>query len=235
MLYIGLVSLALDNSLLSPVTHLSSADYVSGSMPAVSYTIQDARPHSLSRTKLLSTWITSCEFGVLYVADGDGREINPPESRASALNYFFIKNQIIPASYTGQVIVRKFSIFVNGKAYQKSESVKAALGGGALAPMIAGGKAKGEKCPQEKMRGGWYNIEEINNNYSPIVAEIEVSIDGATFSSRNVTSPNRELIDNLWLSPISDRDRNDFITAMNGALEQLGKKISEHFAQPITR
>lgn len=206
---------------------LSSSDVVfacAGQNPCT--VIEDRRPPEERKDRMLSVWIWSCDYGILNIGDGGIGDQRYGADRIKQLAVAMKNALKLDENHT--ILIKKYAIFINGKAYQKSDSLKVAMGGGALVPAIASGKAKGEKCVAEKMKGGWYKPNEITNEFSPIVVEISVELDGKLIEVRKVRSPSRQLISGVSLTRITDSDLNDFRSANDAAVNEIVARISQN-------
>jgi hypothetical protein len=156
----------------------ATADDVSAS-PGVS--VADARKASELKTGTLSNWITSCDYGIRRLGDdGEG----PPK-------LVLLKQDLdaaLPAALAGKTLtISKYAVFVN---------VSAALRRGTYGsnPGIVGAvmSGMGSNCSREGTTDGWYGATEVTSVFSPIVVEVEATLDGKAFSARIVYSPDYE-------------------------------------------
>jgi hypothetical protein len=86
------------------------------------------------------------------------------------------------------VTVNRYVIFHN-----RREATRGSVFAGKSGLIPSAFKAAGDSCPEEKTTGGWFDPAETTTPFSPIIVQIEATMDGRTRSVRTVYSPSEEL------------------------------------------
>ena len=150
----------------------------SQSPAAQGFTLTDGRA-APEKTEWLSLMVWSCDNGIRRLGD----EVSVP-SRLDILRRD-LGDALGPRLQGKTVTVKRYTIFYNMNAFL------AAANPGASSPVGAALIATG--CPKEKVTGGWYDLSEVTNAHSPVVVDVEVALDGKSFSGRAVLSPDEDM------------------------------------------
>src|SRR5262249_29441353 len=90
--------------------------------------------------------------------------------------------------------------------------------GGLIPEMM---KAHGAECPKEKMKGGWFDYAELTEPHSPLIVEMQASLDGKEDPVRVLYSPARELPRHFKKL----EDAQDLLVVMRKAAESLAAQL----------
>lgn len=184
-------------------------------------TLVDARKADERKTETLSSWVTSCDFGIRRLGDdGEG----PPK--------LDLLKQDLDAALNGQLSGKTMTI----SRYEAFENVSAARrrmvygnGVGVVGAVMSG---MGSNCSREGTADGWYGAGEVNSVFSPIVVEIEAMLDGKPFSARVVFSPDYETEgefgERLWSG---GHYKPEAIAALVHALHQANAALADSIRQ----
>jgi hypothetical protein len=140
----------------------------------------DARPASDKDDHFLSLLVWSCDYSIRRI--GDNRTV---PSRMKLLQRD-LSDRLGAHAHGQTVTVTRYVAYLN----QRQENRKDLGNYGPVGSLF---KAAGSSCTKEKTSGGWYSPEEISTPNSPIVVEIEASMDGQTHAVRAVYSTSTEL------------------------------------------
>jgi hypothetical protein len=144
---------------------------------AINFNLVDARPAPESTREILSLWITSCNYGVYRLADDE----NIP-SRLIVLRHDLedaLKDQLRDQTLT----VTHYSVHLNARGVLiASNPYAGGLVGAIMTP----------NCAKADMAAGWYDPSELSGPGSPIIAELEVTYQGKTYSARKVSTPSTQ-------------------------------------------
>ncbi|HSD37828.1 MAG TPA: hypothetical protein VLC92_09980 [Rhodocyclaceae bacterium] len=168
--------------------------------PAIkgNFTLTDACDPSDKTKELLSYSISSCQYGILRQAD---ERTNPP--RIEFLRNTLAKAQL-PRLSGKEIIVKKFTVYENGRRSAHDTAVGAS-GGGILGLAIASILVPGS-CEQPLDKGGYTTTENPNND-GIVVLELVLSIDGKEYPVRSTAIGNSNpetLIERGFLKLASD-------------------------------
>ena len=142
----------------------------------------DQRPAEEKQTYRGSLNIMNCNYGVYRVGDlmsQPGRVTLLRSDLAAALGSLLDGRT---------VVVKHYGIYVNNQLSLRSSAAAAtagATGNGVVLDVLKGMTAE---CPPEKMNGGWYGDGEKTTEFSPVVAELTVEVDGRELAVRKVVS-----------------------------------------------
>jgi hypothetical protein len=176
---------------------------------ATSLVVVDGRAEPDKKQKMLSFIITSCDYAVQRLGD------KKVPGRIAALQQDLA--QIKGAALDGKTLtVSRYHIYFNNSAILRGMVYPQYTG---VIPAMM--KEKGVACPREKSGGGWFDVTELTAPFSPLILDIEASLDGAVHSVRVVHSPPRELPGNFK----KPEDAADLAAAMRAAAEALASKI----------
>jgi len=152
---------------------------------AVGFSVADARAEGDKKQKILSLSITSCSYAIQRL----GEKKAPGRIDALREDLAHAKGIALEGK---KLEVSTYNIFFNNKAVLKG--MVYAPHGGLVSDVM---KEMGEECPREKMKGGWFDVTELQNPYSPLVVELEASLDGQAYPVRVVHAPAFELAGNF--------------------------------------
>lgn len=145
--------------------------------------VVDARPPIEKQTTQLSTWIGSCDNGIRRL--GEEQETTPRlvllgRELSDALGSKF------PHS---TVTVNRYRVFFNASRIE-SEVISAT---GGAADHLAAALLMPHDCTEVQTSGGWYFPSEARTSRSPLIVEINATLNGKTFAVRTVYAPEAEL------------------------------------------
>jgi hypothetical protein len=153
--------------------------------------VVDQRPADELKTSWLSLMITSCEYGIRRVADEKGAPSRLDGLRADL-------EAALGAPLAGKTItVTRYGSYFNTGAYNRG--VTYSKFGGLIPDLMS---TMGSKCAREDTKAGWYQGSEVTNISSPIIVELTASVDGKSYETRSVYSPETEL------NPFFSKDKN---------------------------
>ena len=185
-------------------------------------TLVDARKANELKTETLSNWITSCDYGIRRLGDdGEG----PPKLALLKQGL----DAALPAPLAGKTLtISKYVVFVN---------VSAALRRGAYGshPGVVGAvmSGMGSNCSREGTTDGWYGATEVTSVFSPLVVEIEATLDGKAFSARIVYSPDYETEgefgERIWSG---GHFKPEALAALTLALHRANAALAEQLRNP---
>lgn len=168
---------------------VAATDRTNYSASAAGPVLIDARPDDEKKTRTLSNFIFSCEFGVQVWGDDIGDYVKP---KLSHLNRIERLRSSIPSGLSPhKITIVHYGLYVNISASRGA----AAVGGALLGPV---GTLSGvgtpnlkAKCPQEKTPFGWFDATEITTAMPPFIVQMELDIDGTPVVVRSVYSPQK--------------------------------------------
>lgn len=173
-------------------------------------TILDERAAADKKRKLLSMGITSCEYGV-YRLD----EKRAP-GRFDALSIALESSKGV--ALAGKTLhVARYDVYFSNGARLRDMTYRAHTGGVVTGAMIG----LGANCPREKMKGGWFAASEVTTPHGPIIVEMTVSLDGATYESRSVHSSSIEMMGGFK----SPEEKAEMSAALKSAADALAAKL----------
>jgi hypothetical protein len=180
--------------------------------------VDDQRPEASRKGYVLSALFFDCENGVWNIGD---RQIGDrlPRLETDLLTAFG------DAVQGQRLAVRQYAIYLNGRAALETEATNGTTG--LLAQMMKPGPILRAKCEHSQMTAGWFDTNEIENNFSPIIIEMDVSLNGEEFLVRSVYSPEVETwqaFDNNSLTPIMTVSVQAAISKADAALVTEIKK-----------
>lgn len=156
----------------------------------------DERPEEEKTKSPGSLNIGNCNYGVYRVAD----DMSEP-ARMRLLRSDLAA--ALGAQLDGRpVVVKHYGIYVNNAATLRRGVAGAAQGAGTAAAASVGAAPPGEigvpgigvYCPPDSMNGGWYGHLEVTTEFSPVIAELTVEVDGREYAVRTViSSPKRNV------------------------------------------
>jgi hypothetical protein len=123
------------------------------------------------------------------------------------------------------VTVTRYGSYFNTGAYNRG--VTYSKFGGLIPDLMS---TMGSKCSREDTKAGWYQGSEVTNISSPIVVELNASVDGKSYETRSVYSPETEL------NPFFSKDKNApaaLAAALKKANAALIAQISADLAPPV--
>lgn len=142
-----------------------------------SLNVVDARPKQESKKKTLSLWVGSCDYMFIRLDDKAMTTGRIAQLR-SDLSQTLARDKI-----PGQVTVRHYTLHVNyGADMERIAFATAGLNS-------QGSKVPHPKCVREKTSAGWFDSSELTTSKAPLIAEAEIEVDGKTYKSRAVNSP----------------------------------------------
>lgn len=165
--------------------------------------VVDARTDKPAETKMLSFNGFSCGYSVFKIAD-----LDRPVDRMTRLRAD-LERELGPALAGKTVQVTDYQIYLNSSRRAKLLNGQAT---GLLGAALSDASTKG--CDEEADRQGWYAIDEVSNDFSPLVVQIAVTIDGRSLAVRTVVSPRAEL---------RPADRIKFLVVDKGSWNQTDK------------
>lgn len=178
-------------------------------LPAIFDIVIDQRPTEEDKEKTLSLAIWSCDYFVTRVSDK-----GMPFKRIDLLKNdieIFQKQKTLD----GSIFVKHYTLHVNSGLLEVD-------GAFAAAGFITTRKSRrGPKCSREKMKAGWFDVDELTSDYPPFIGELEVEYAGKKYNVRKVLSPSN----GRGYSSKEERENHtfsNFLRAINSALiEQL--------------
>jgi hypothetical protein len=186
------------------------SDVVAGeAIPTVNFTVADARPEESKKQKILSLSITSCSYAIQRL----GEKKAPGRLDALREDLVHIRGSALEGK---QLEVLRYDIFFNNKAVLKGMVY---VGHSGIIPEVM--KDMGEECPKEKMKGGWFDVAELQHPHSPLIVEMEVTMDGQAHSVRALHAPPHELAGNFK----KPEDGAEVRAVMRMAAETLAAKL----------
>jgi hypothetical protein len=154
-------------------------------MPAVAQDglrLIDSRADKPAETKMLSFNAVSCGYSVFKIAD-----LGRPVDRMTRLRADLERE--LGSELAGKSVqVIDYQIYLNSSRRAKRLNGQAH---GLIGVAISQASTTG--CDKETDRQGWYAADEVSNNFSPLVVQIAVTVDGRPLAVRSVISPKAEL------------------------------------------
>lgn len=149
------------------------------------FRLSDQRPKNERKLFGSSSFIFSCDAGVFGLGDKH-------VSGRFELLQAQLQDSLGERLQGKEISVLHYSVFLNAQARLRGDAI--AVGWGTAGVSRSPDEtARSSPCPRDKMKGGWFAGSEISTPFSPIVVEIEVTMDGRTYKGRSVHSPLREL------------------------------------------
>jgi hypothetical protein len=177
----------------------------------------DQRNPAEARHKPLSVWITSCDFYVYQLGE-NGAAADRLGKLQSALH-----DSLGDRLRGHEIVVRRYALYQNYAAVGQAWSTVCSYG------CRVDASANGARCPQSAMKGGWYAGSEVTGPMPPLIAEVELSVDGKAYSVRAVVSPPTD----FWIHRANDLAKpqaapvNDLIAAANrNVVAAIGPQLS---------
>lgn len=145
--------------------------------------VVDARPSIEKQTAQLSTWIWSCDNGIRRL--GEEQETTP---RLVVLggDLSVALGSKFPHS---TVTVTRYRVFFNAS---RVEAGVASTAGGPT-EHAAAALLMPHDCTEVQTSGGWYSSSEVRTSRSPLIVEIDATLNGKSFAVRMVYAPEDEL------------------------------------------
>jgi hypothetical protein len=142
----------------------------------------DARPEESKKSRMLSTSMLDCDFGVVSTIE----ESYPDKLGRLERDLFEAFGEKIEGA---TVTVRKYAGFSNRAAETGNQAVGIAL---ASVGVFGGGQIPANlkpKCSKEEMNGGWFDPADLNGNVSPVTQDISIELFGKIYSANFAISP----------------------------------------------
>jgi len=194
--------------------------------PPINFT--DARPTDELKPHTFSNFPSNCDFGVRTLeADIDQLRDSLAERVGAKLG-------------DRSVVVDHYVIYLNTAAASTENERKMRLAGAAAG--VVGGivvatsapsnpPTTSAKCDRDKMHG-WFDISELTTPWSPLIAEVEIHVDGHDHVFRSVYSPPRNLIPQVFAG-ISKSDIGDAAMAQVMGIRVIQQRVNAALADQI--
>ena len=145
------------------------------------FTLIDNRPADDKTSETLSLLVTSCDYAIYRL--GDDKTVP---------SKFVLLKQDLAEAIGGQlqgttVTLNRYRIFLNSGAALRKTTLTPSEGYPGIIPSIIAGM--GSNCSKEETTGGWYAASEVTTPNSPLIIEIESTIEGKSYAIRTVSSP----------------------------------------------
>jgi hypothetical protein len=172
---------ALTSAAVSTVASAADTPLEQSAAPLVM--VVDVRPPIEKQTAQLSSWVWSCDNGVRRL--GEEQETTPRlvvlgRDLSDALGSKFPNST---------VTVSRYRVFFNAS---RIESGVASAAGGP-ADHVAAALLMPHDCTEVQTSGGWYSPSEVRTSNSPLIVEINATLNGKAFAVRTVYAPDVEL------------------------------------------
>jgi hypothetical protein len=192
--------------------------------------IDDQRLPESKTTKVLSAWIGSCENAVERMGDD---EVLP--DRLARLEKAV--TDAFGDSFKGKTLtVRQYDVHLNANARIAGSSI--ASGFSSVGLYGVGGDPSGIKekivirpsCTQEKMKGGWFDPADLTNNISPIIIDLDITLDDRAYRVNSAYSPFVDLY-SYTEDPIADAEAQKAAAKANQRLVEIMRAAQTSSAQ----
>lgn len=151
---------------------------------ADSIELVDQRPEEEKTASMGSLVITSCNYAVRRIAD----DVSSPDRMT------LLRSDLAAAlggAIAGKkVVVKHYGLYINDGPRLRRGALNNFTG---LIPDIA---RETGNCPPEKMNGGWFDRMKYTGEFSPVIAELTVQVDGRTYVANGLISPEKHYINN---------------------------------------
>jgi len=145
--------------------------------------VVDARPPMEKHTTQLSSWVWSCDNGIRRL--GEEQETTP---RLVLLGRD-LSNALGSKFPHSTVTVNRYRVFFN--ASRVASGVASSAGG--ETEHAAAALLMPHDCTKVQTSGGWYSPSEVRTSNSPLIVEINATLNGKAFAVRTVYAPEAEL------------------------------------------
>lgn len=201
---------------------LSAFALLTISSPCLALSLDDAKPSVILVDRLpaadkpekdtnLSLNMLNCSYSVVNIAD--------PKGGPTRMDTLTKALQPLQDLLTGKSVnVLHYGIYLNAHArFVNANPFATGIVGGILHDMAL-------KCPKEKAKVGWYDIEALGTDVPPFVAEITVEIDGRTVEERFVYLPTQP-VTNFTRKGLAAAVALNFETVTSQAGKELAVKL----------
>lgn len=185
------------------------------------FDFRDERPDREKQSFSYSRLITNCNFGIQNLG-----EPNPVgESRRLVRLRDQMQARLGERLRGATIIVRRYTVSLDMGGLARRVGVSAALGPG------IGGTVPLERtrpsCSHDRMQAGWFDPADLEFQTSPIIVEIEISVDGTIFHVDSARSearafsslrPNEREEANRMMFAALDKANNALVTRMEAGL-----------------
>jgi hypothetical protein len=179
------------------------------SAAANGFTVSDERPEADKKQKSLSYMITDCDYAI----DRLGEKKAPNR-------FATLRDELVALKGDGlagkTLRVTRYDIYFNHQA-----ATRASVYGSDKGLIVALMKKSGVDCPREKMKGGWFSPDELEFPTSPLIVEVEATLDGQAYSVRIVHAPPRP-IDAFFQKP---KDAPEYAALQHKIAAALAAKL----------
>jgi hypothetical protein len=189
------------------------------------FQIRDARPPAELRSRTVSHLITGCNFGIQIFGDLGAGEQSPRLVRLREQIEGRIGDNL--AGY--ELIVNRYQVSVYGGRSTEIAAISAALGGAGGAAIAGSVSREGRspRCSHEKMQAGWFDPADLEHPVSPIVVEIDATLEGITYHVDAAWSDVRAFV-NVKPSEPDERDR-----MMYAALDKANMRLIDRIEAAV--
>jgi hypothetical protein len=151
--------------------------------------IKDERPQHARENYSGSFIISDCNYGVYNFGDKGGGVDRVARLEQPLVDAFGPDAAAQPAT------LRQYGIYVNrAQLLIGASTASTGLLGYAIGESLKGeGSGQRPKCKREKMAIGWFDQADLTNNFSPIVADIDITFRGKDYKINAAYSPPMEI------------------------------------------